>query len=157
MKKPISESMRLKFLPNKEILETIRNKGRFMQVINRSKLSQTDFNAAVAELTGHKLLQDVMKWLLKQEKNLSKEIVEVVAQDEFTYDIVVRYANKQALVYDTNFLGVVKSLSVWDQIPTAEEILKTRLAEGWSPTPSELKSGKRVLGYASCLTQAKHL
>jgi hypothetical protein len=41
---------------------------------------------------------------------------------------------------------------VWDHAPTARELLDDRLARGWSPTASALKSGDRVLGYAaSCV------
>jgi hypothetical protein len=40
---------------------------------------------------------------------------------------------------------------VWDHHPTADELLKVRLNEGWQPTPSLLKDGDKVLGHAACL------
>jgi hypothetical protein len=44
----------------------------------------------------------------------------------------------------------VTAVAVWDHQPTAQELLDTRLARGWRPTPSALKEGMRVLGYAAC-------
>ncbi|HEY7160322.1 MAG TPA: hypothetical protein VH815_03645 [Acidobacteriota bacterium] len=40
---------------------------------------------------------------------------------------------------------------MWDHQPTADELLKARLDEGWKPTPSLLKDGNKVLGHAACL------
>ena len=37
---------------------------------------------------------------------------------------------------------------MWDHQPTAEELLSARLAAGWQPTPTELKDGPAILGYA---------
>ena len=46
---------------------------------------------------------------------------------------------------------------MWDHEPTAEQLLATRLAQGWKPTPSMLKDGNQVLGYAGCtVTAAPH-
>jgi hypothetical protein len=42
-------------------------------------------------------------------------------------------------------------ISVWDHIPSADELLDLRLSEGWTPTPSPLKDGDVVLGHAACL------
>jgi len=39
---------------------------------------------------------------------------------------------------------------VWDHRPTAAELLDHRLASGWQPTPSLLKEGDVVEGYAAC-------
>jgi hypothetical protein len=39
---------------------------------------------------------------------------------------------------------------VWDHKPTADELLDRRLADGWTPTPSLLKTGPTVLGHAAC-------
>jgi hypothetical protein len=36
------------------------------------------------------------------------------------------------------------------------ELLDARLERGWTPTPSALKEGKRVLGYARCIISAEH-
>lgn len=42
-------------------------------------------------------------------------------------------------------------ISVWDHRPDAAEILDMRLQTGWQPTPSLLKDGDVVLGYAACV------
>ena len=34
---------------------------------------------------------------------------------------------------------------------TADELLEARLQAGWKPTPSRLREGERVLGYAACV------
>ncbi|HEY2375051.1 MAG TPA: hypothetical protein VGH98_03660 [Gemmatimonadaceae bacterium] len=40
---------------------------------------------------------------------------------------------------------------MWNHEPSARELLDRRLARGWRPTPSRLKTGDRVLGYAGCV------
>ena len=46
---------------------------------------------------------------------------------------------------------------MWDHVPAAHELLEARLARGWKPTPSPLKAGDRVLGYAACaVTHVPH-
>ena len=40
---------------------------------------------------------------------------------------------------------------MWDRDPTNDELLADRLATGWKPTPSRLKSGDVVLGHAACV------
>jgi len=44
----------------------------------------------------------------------------------------------------------VNAVSVWDHRPTAKELLDARVAKGWQPTPTTLREGERVLGYAAC-------
>jgi hypothetical protein len=44
---------------------------------------------------------------------------------------------------------------VWDHHPTADELLKERLDEGWQPTLSLLKEANKVLGHAACLFSGK--
>jgi hypothetical protein len=46
---------------------------------------------------------------------------------------------------------------VWDHLPTADELLQTRLSLGWQPTPSLLKSGEEILGYAACTRQSNNI
>ena len=48
------------------------------------------------------------------------------------------------------------AVAVWDHRPTAAELLAVRLAGGWKPTPSALKGGGRVLGYAACVVAHSH-
>ncbi|MCA9592599.1 MAG: hypothetical protein KC776_04785 [Myxococcales bacterium] len=43
------------------------------------------------------------------------------------------------------------AVAVWDHEPSAAELLEARLARGWTPTPTALKDGEAVLGYAACL------
>jgi hypothetical protein len=35
-------------------------------------------------------------------------------------------------------------------------LLAERLARGWRPTPSALREGERVLGYAACAVTSPH-
>lgn len=43
------------------------------------------------------------------------------------------------------------AVAVWDRIPTADELLKARLEEGWQPRPSLLKEGDVIVGHAACV------
>lgn len=43
------------------------------------------------------------------------------------------------------------AVAVWDHRPSPRELLEERQARGWKPTPSGLKGGDRVLGYAACI------
>jgi hypothetical protein len=45
---------------------------------------------------------------------------------------------------------------VWDHQPSAAELLGERLEAGWHPTPSALREGDRVLGYAACAVTGEH-
>ncbi|MFO0550129.1 MAG: hypothetical protein U0271_17175 [Polyangiaceae bacterium] len=42
------------------------------------------------------------------------------------------------------------AVAVWDHLPTPDELLAARLASGWTPTPTAMKDGARVLGFAAC-------
>jgi hypothetical protein len=35
-------------------------------------------------------------------------------------------------------------------------MLAERLEQGWTPTPSQLKAGEQVLGYAGCTVTREH-
>jgi hypothetical protein len=48
-------------------------------------------------------------------------------------------------------LGRLTDVDVWQEKPTADDLLKARLNKGWQPTPSDLKEGPKVEGYAACL------
>ena len=43
------------------------------------------------------------------------------------------------------------AVAVWSHRPTSRELLDARLAAGWRPTPTALRDGERVLGYAQCV------
>ncbi len=40
---------------------------------------------------------------------------------------------------------------MWPNVPSADDLLADRLRRGWSPTPSPMADGPRVLGHAACL------
>jgi len=50
----------------------------------------------------------------------------------------------------------VTAVAVFDHAPPAAELLSYRLARGWRPTPSALKEGDRILGYAACAVSDAH-
>lgn len=45
------------------------------------------------------------------------------------------------------------AVAVWEHKPSAEEILAARVARGWQPTPTSLKDGAKILGFAACLSE----
>lgn len=48
------------------------------------------------------------------------------------------------------------AVAVFDHRPDAAELLARRLARGWRPTPTALKDGARILGYAACAVTDEH-
>jgi hypothetical protein len=42
----------------------------------------------------------------------------------------------------------VTAVAVWQQRPAADDLLAHRVAQGWTPTPSQLADGERILGHA---------
>ena len=46
------------------------------------------------------------------------------------------------------------AVAVWDRAPDARALLDARLERGWRPTPTAMKDGERVLGYAACAVDA---
>jgi hypothetical protein len=50
----------------------------------------------------------------------------------------------------------VTAVAVFPHPPDAEELLRARLARGWVPTVTQLKSGDRILGYAECVMIDTH-
>ena len=48
------------------------------------------------------------------------------------------------------------AVAVFDHQPDAAELLARRLERGWRPTPSALKVGERILGYAACTVTGEH-
>ncbi|HZS41835.1 MAG TPA: hypothetical protein VFF06_33630 [Polyangia bacterium] len=39
---------------------------------------------------------------------------------------------------------------MWDQRPSADELLAARLARGWRPTATATRDGDVILGHAAC-------
>ncbi len=48
----------------------------------------------------------------------------------------------------------MNSVSVWDHLPTADEMLDARLAAGWVPVPTSTREGDVILGHAACRVPA---
>jgi len=48
----------------------------------------------------------------------------------------------------------VTAVAVWSHRPRAPELLQARLGDGWRPTPTAVRGGAAVLGYAACLTDS---
>ena len=47
------------------------------------------------------------------------------------------------------------AVAVWDHRPSARELLDARVAAGWTPTPTAVRGGEEILGYARDLACAK--
>jgi hypothetical protein len=50
----------------------------------------------------------------------------------------------------------VTAVAVWGHQPTAQQLLDARIHRGWKPTPTAMKDGERVLGFAACIVSAEH-
>ena len=42
------------------------------------------------------------------------------------------------------------AVAIWDHQPSARELLNGRLERGWVPTPTAMRDGNRILGFAAC-------
>ncbi len=96
----------------------------------------------------HETLSDVVRWGLASRP--VRLIHTVVPQDEYTNDVIVRFRDGVFLVYDATWLGAVTAVVVMDHAPTPAELLESRIARGWTPTPTATRKGPQVLGYAAC-------
>jgi hypothetical protein len=92
-------------------------------------------------------LGQVLRWNLAQSPRA--EFVNVVVQDEYTHDVVVRISDRSYAVYATTCLGAVLSVAVWDHEPSAAELLARRIEQGWQPTATATRDGLVVLGFAA--------
>jgi hypothetical protein len=128
-----------------------------MKVVNRANMPKEIFETLIDELQYHRSLLDILKWARKQPSGelLPEILSELVVQDEFTHDLVIPWRSL-FIVYETTCLGTVTAIAVWDHAPSADELLTVRVNEGWRPTPSKLKTGDKVIGYAACLTTGEH-
>lgn len=41
------------------------------------------------------------------------------------------------------------AVAIWDHAPTADELLRRRLASGWTPRPTATRDGEVILGHAA--------
>jgi hypothetical protein len=80
----------------------INNYSFCMQVINRTHLSDNEFEIIRIELGQHRSLQDLLRWAEKQPAGalVPGAIAELIVQDEFTHDLVVPWRD-QFIVYGT--------------------------------------------------------
>jgi hypothetical protein len=92
-------------------------------------------------------LGQVLRWNLAQ--NPRAEFVNVVVQDEYTHDVVVRISDNVYAVYAATCLGAVLAVAVWDHEPSPAELLTRRIEQGWRPTPTATREGHVVLGFAA--------
>jgi hypothetical protein len=74
-----------------------------MRVTNLAGLNENEFAGLEAILAKHKTLRDFLAWAGSEPKEdfLPQIVAEVVIQDEYTHDVVLRY-KRLFLVYDTN-------------------------------------------------------
>jgi hypothetical protein len=75
-----------------------------MQITNLTSLNSDRFLSIEEELAGQCSLLDVLAWarLLPPGTFHPRIIAEVVAQDEYTHDVIVPWRDGLVLVYDTN-------------------------------------------------------
>ena len=109
-----------------------------------------DHAEIVSQLETLETLGQVLRWNLAQSPRA--EFVNVVVQDEYTHDVIVRISDHLFAVYAATCLGAVLSVAFWDHEPSALEILDRRLARGWRPTPTATRDGHVVLGFAAAST-----
>jgi hypothetical protein len=69
-----------------------------MLVVDHATLSDADLAALRDALEPITTLEDVVRWGLGASP--SHDIVEVVTQDEFTHDVIVRWRDDAYLVFD---------------------------------------------------------
>jgi len=74
-----------------------------MQVINRANLSSAQLAQVVSEFAEHRTLTDVLTWGFKQPKGtvLPKIVADVIAQDEYSHDVIVPWRDELVIVYGT--------------------------------------------------------
>jgi hypothetical protein len=74
-----------------------------MHVINHAGLSEEQLAAIGQEIEGQRRLDDILNWaVLSDPAAFIQGIVEdVVAQDEFTNDVIVPWRDTLVLVYDS--------------------------------------------------------
>jgi hypothetical protein len=45
------------------------------------------------------------------------------------------------------------AVAIWDHQPTPRELLDRRLESGWRPTPTAMRDGDQILGFAACCSR----
>ena len=108
---------------------------------------------ALPETRPLKTLEDVFRWAVRRSDRLTPS--DVVIQDEYTHDVIFVANDGSSIAFDATRLGAINGVSVWDHAPSADELLAARVARGWRPTASALKTGDTVLGHAACLVSPR--
>ena len=73
-----------------------------MLVLNHANLSRESIAEIESELPDQQNLKDVMTWALSYPVDTIPQVVaDVIAQDEFTHDVLVPWRDGLVLVYDT--------------------------------------------------------
>jgi hypothetical protein len=93
-------------------------------------------------------LKEVLSWSLSRDPRA--EFVDVVIQDEYNHDVIVRVKDDVHAVFETSWVGGVMAVAIWDHRPSPQELLDRRLERGWRPTPTATVEGDIILGYAAC-------
>jgi hypothetical protein len=93
-------------------------------------------------------LKQVLCWSLARAPRA--EFVDVVIQDEYNHDVIIRVADDVYAVFETSWVGGVMAVAIWDHWPSPQQLLDRRLQRGWRPTPTATVEGDVILGYAAC-------
>jgi hypothetical protein len=117
---------------------------------NRARLNAVQLLHVARAVDRLVTLEEVVRWGHSQRPR--RLVEDVVAQDEFSYDVVMQYCDGVYLVFATSCLGAVEAVAAWDHRPFERELLDARLLRGWRPTPTDTRAGPRVLGYAAHFT-----
>jgi hypothetical protein len=104
-------------------------------------------DAMLGELRTLETMGQVLRWA--RARSPCAEFADVVIQDEYNHDVVVRVDGPLHAVFGTTCLGAVLTVTLWDHRPDADEMLARRLASGWTPTPTATVDGDLVLGHAA--------
>jgi hypothetical protein len=110
-------------------------------------LSRDERRALEGLVQSHEGLDDLFRWGRAQSPPLLPD--EMVVQDELSRDVILPVREGRYLVYSATSPGSVTGVAVWDHRPSPEELLQYRLAQGWQPTPTALRTGLAVLGHAA--------
>ena len=74
-----------------------------MRIINQAGLSPDELAVVEREIPAHRSLQEVINWGLTPESGalLPEVVAEVLAQDEFSHDVIIPWRDGLVLVYGT--------------------------------------------------------
>ena len=104
------------------------------------------------EIESFDTIRAVLEWTRSQSP--PAEVVDAIAQDEDTHDILVRLGPCDFVSFDVSCRGHVRSAAYWNHLPTPKDLLTRRISQGWRPTPTATKTGDVILGYAAVLDGA---